>query len=331
MATIHYTGGVGGVGVGGVATPTPGSPPLTYAKYFKFNVLAPFTVSCQVHVREEMMWGEVGMTNATQRQVHLTEVDIVRGGDTDADAGWVVTRIGEGAGSGEGGGNGQEGGGEGGGGGGGGEGRDLGVLPPGVTRMFLFQLERVGGGVGEELRGGGDIGRVSVGWRGYMGERCHLPLACLVHRTHRTTSHTLPPTPPPPTPTTPPAAPLSLHLLSCPATALLETPFKVRVQVSNPHPFPLHRVVLWLMREKMGSVLPMGKSRIMVGRLEGRGKVEVELTLIGIGLGLQKIGGLRLLASPQPTTGQGDGPHAWGPHVMQADFDGLHQMEITAA
>ena len=106
------------------------------------------------------------------------------------------------------------------------------------------------------------------------------------------------------------------------------------MQLTNPHPFPLHRVQLCLLREKMGSVMAMGRSRVMVGRLEGKGgKVEVELVLMGIGLGLQKIGGLRVLASPQPTAGQagGDAPHAWGPQVMQADFDGLQQMEITAA
>ena len=189
----------------------PSPPPsLTYAKYFKFNVLAPFAVTCQVHTREEHVWGEVGVTNTMQRQVHLTEVDIVgggEGGDTDtAEGGWVATRIGE---------EGEEGGEGGQEEGGGGKERGLGVLPPGVTRLFLFRMERVGGEEGGVKGvvggwGGVDMGRVSVGWRGYMGERCALPVACLVHRTQRTTSHTLPPTPQPIS-ASPPTPPISLH------------------------------------------------------------------------------------------------------------------------
>ena len=292
--------------------------PLSYAKFFKFNVLAPFTVACGVHAREELLWAEVAVTNATQRQVHLTGVDIVTTGDTDSEQ-WQVFPVGSSADTSEG--EEEEGGGD-----AGSEDASLGALPVSSTRVFLFRVEH--DRHADDSRAVGEIGRVSIGWRGYMGERCHLPLACIVHRTLRTTSALLTlPTPA----ASPPTPPLSLQLLSCPASAVLERPFTVRVAVINPHPFALQRTALWLMREKMGSVLPMGHSRFTIGRIEGKGRVELDLRLMGIGLGLQKISGLRLTASPDRQGSGGDAHGAWGSPVMQADFDGLHQMEILAA
>ena len=285
-----------------------GGAPLTYAKFFKFNVLPPFHATTQVHSREDLLWVEVALTNAMQRAVQLTALDVV-GGDTDGEQ-WTVQRVG---------GDTAE------------EGR-LGPLPVNTTRVFIFRLEREGGVEGgrgpEGGKAGGDIGRVTVSWRGYMGEKCHLPGVCVISRTQRMTSQgaAAVPSPAPHTP------PLSLQLLSCPASAVLERPFTVRVAVSNPHHFPLHRVMLSLMREKMGGVLAMGKSRVMVGKIEPRGRVEVEVRLMGIGLGLQKIGGFRVVAAPQQGSGEGGGGDVgWrSQHVMQMDFDGLHHMEILA-
>ena len=274
--------------------------PQTYAKFFKFSVLPPFTVSAQCHGREDLLWAEVAVTNTTQRPMFLTHVDVT---PTETDSDWTVQRVGGGeTPTGEGG----EGG--------------LGPLPVGTPRLFLFKLQ--GQGTGAEGPKVGDIGRVSITWRGFMGEKCHLPAACTLSRGPRVGGQVG---------GAGQAPPLALQVVECPATAVLEKPFTVRVAVINPHAFALQRTALWLMREKMGSVVAMGKSRWVVGRIEGKGRVEVELRLMGIGLGLQKIGGLRVLASPAGGPGQGEGGQAWGPHVMQMDFDGLHQMEILAA
>jgi len=88
---------------------------------------------------------------------------------------------------------------------------------------------------------------------------------------------------------------------------------------------PLLGCAVVLLRDRMGSLLPMGRSRIAVGRIEGGAVVAIQLSLIGIGLGIHRVGGIRLVAQ-QMLQQQ---PQLQSNH-LQLDFDALHSMEIVA-
>ena len=327
--------------------------PVTYQKYFKFNVLSALSIASVVHSRDDWLLAELAVTNSTTRPLLITRVHIdtrsddettaepvTEEGEGQSDSAWssssshfLVRRIGSAP-------------------------RESdsplspqvdALLAPSATRMYLFRLDPLT----VDSRRVVDIGRVSVEWRQHMGELCLLTAACPVHRTAKTNSaqmaaaatqpagnsSTLPaaasvstafPALPPPPPAARPSD-VSLQLVSCPATAVLEQPFPVRVLLSNPLPFALLRCQLLLMRDKMGSVLPVGRSRMYVGTGSGAGESAavvgtmqprsshtVDLTLAGIGLGVHKIGGMRVIA------------HSTAAPTIQLDFDSLQQIEIVA-
>ena len=334
------------------------SAPLTYQKYFKFNVLSALSVSSVLHARDDWLLAELAITNATARPLSISKVQIdtrseqamhaesdAGGGDSQTGIASLPSSSSSSSAS-----------------------LHFAVRPivappsvgssplcpavdallaPSATRTFLFRIDPLS----VDSRRVADIGRVSVEWRQQMGELCQLAAACAVHRTAKTSSaqmapptqpvNTMPPsataaTPPtafPALPSAPSAArpsDVSLQLLSCPATAVLERPFPVRLLLSNPLPVPLQRCQLLLMRDKMGSVLPVGRSRLFVGSSGEKGlsggtvqphsSHTVELSLAGIGLGVHKIGGIRVIAHSSSVAAP----------AIQLDFDALQQIEIVA-
>ena len=328
--------------------------PLTYQKYFKFNVLSALSVSSAVHARDEWLLAEVALTNATTRPLLVTSVHIDTRSELDTAADSNTTQTEEGV--------------------------DksspqqsahfsvqrIGAAPslsaalsplsppvdallaPSSSRVYLFRIEQLSADSRRVL----DLGRVSVEWRQHMGELCQWAAACAVHRLAKANSSqmaaavaqsnssgastpasataaplsfpTLPPTPSAARPSD-----VSLRVLSCPSTAVLERPFSVRLSLHNPLATPLHRCQLLLQRDKMGSVLPVGRSRLYlsedtsetsapVGTVQPRSSHTFDLTLAGIGLGVHKIGGIRLVAQSNAAP------------AMQLDFDSLQQIEIVA-
>ena len=344
--------------VDGNSSVSASSTPLTYQKFFKFNVLPALSVTSVVHSRDDWLLAELTITNSTTRPLTITKVQIDTRSEQDS------TTQPDGA--------------------GGHDGSQpnkawssssshfhvqlIGAEPsvsrsplspaadallaPSASRACLFRLEPLS----VDSRRVTDIGRVLVEWRQHMGELCHLTAACAVHRNAKTssaqmaaaapqsantTNANLPPGPTatlpspafPPLPPAPAAArpsDVTIQLVSCPATAVLERPFCVRLLLSNPLPATLHRCQLLLMRDKMGSVLPVGRSRMYVGSAGGgeggaaagtvqpRSSHVVELTMAGIGLGVHKIGGLRVVAQSSATP------------PIQLDFDALQHIEIVA-
>ena len=329
------------------------SAPLSYQKYFKFNVLSALSIACVVHPRDEWLLAELAVTNSTLRPLLVTRLQIDTRTELEADAetdsgyvgeqsskSWssssshfVVSHISASPAV---------------------PSSPLSppvdaLLAPSSTRLYVFRLDPQS----VDSRRVADVGRVSVEWRQQMGELCHLKATCAVHRTNKTNSAQMtapatqstnnsstpagPTTAPPAFPPLPPApsaarpSDVSLQLVSCPATAVLERPFSVRLLLSNPLSVPLQRCQLLLMRDKMGSVLPVGRSRLYVGDAasgEGAAVVglvqphsshTVELTLAGIGLGVHKIGGMRLIA------------HSTVAPPIQLDFDALQHIEIVAS
>ena len=332
------------------AAASPSSALLTFSKFFKFNVLQPLSLSCTVHGREgggaateaAGCWAELSLTNSTHRQLRIVHAAIDTAeeqpdtGDgaeeaslqTDSQAGqqssgtaassspspapsqWRATSIeselGGGLSSGQG-------------------ARDTETaespsfspsasLAPSCSRTFVFRLHPPAfDPAAASSSPSADIGRVSLRWRGAMGELCSLPAAARVLQQQQQQQQR--PAASRAGPGLSSSAPaVSVLVLSCPARAALERPFAVRLQVVNRSASALSGCCLLLLRDRMGSLLPMGRSRLSISRLEAGQAAQVQLSLVGIGLGLQRISGLRLVAQH------------W-----QMDVDGLQAMEITRA
>ena len=353
------------------STSAVGPPLLTYQKFFKFNVQSALSIASVVHARDDWLLAELAVTNSTSRPLRISDVSIdtrseqevhAEGSNTSDDTigssgsttstsstHFLVhsilsspTAAGPSSQSPS-------------------AASSSGLLAPSATRTYLFRIDQLS----VDSRRVVDIGRVSVEWRQHMGELCRLQAACAVHRTARTTSTQMaataqptsssssggtsqPPVTPsatapsaafPPLPPAPSAArpsDVSVQLVSCPATAVLERPFAVRLLVNNPLPVALHRCQLLMMRDKMGSVLPVGRSRLLVGEegaeqqqqqhhqhtggtLQPHSSHTVDITLAGIGLGIHKIGGIRVIAH---TAAAASPP-------IQLDFDALQHIEIV--
>lgn len=83
--------------------------------------------------------------------------------------------------------------------------------------------------------------------------------------------------------------------------------------------------VLQLLKDRMGTLLPVGPSTRQLGIFSSGAAMPVTIDLVGVGLGVQRIGGIRVsMTAVIPGTNMPNQAT-----TITQDFDHLHQLEIT--
>lgn len=199
-----------------------------------------------------------------------------------------------------------------------------------TSHSFLFKLHEINPSRSKYIS---DLGRIQIKWRSNIGEVGRIK-SSLVQRSIKN------PTPIPLSLLLSPSSSLGssaieVTILKCPATVVLEQPFKLQSLLVN-------RTAVWLAvsiqwnKDKMNTILPMGTASRTLGLLGPSCSISFSSTLLSVGLGVQRVGGLRVIYTPMhvPLSRNEDGSTRYiiqdavsMGHTVTMEHDNLHQIE----
>lgn len=267
-----------------------GSQLKTFQKFYKFEVLNPFAIKSQIHLKEEVKLVEVTITSLIARVLTMEKVSLVGGPKvkfTALDAAEMAA--------------------------------DEGVeLVDAITaneplcgraqamkaqdvRTYVFMATVLGARAEQWTDEALLQLQLELAWRSSVGESGSFTTKLadskrILDQMQR------------------PGSDFDLILLRAPAQVRLEVPFTISLLVRSRRDRPLE-FRLKLIKEKMISILPCGLSNRSLGLIAPNGSKEVEITLIPLGLGLQKLTGFRLSVPALQSS---------------IDFDAIHDIEVVA-